>query len=221
MKILIAEDEPVSRRLLGVTLAKWGYEVMACCNGAEALGRMEREAPKMAILDWMMPEMDGIDVCRTIRERSPLRSTYVLLLTAKNHKEDIIEGLDAGADDYLIKPFDREELHARIKVGVRVVEMQEKLIEAEKTRVLTETAAAAAHEINQPLTVVIGICQMRLAEMSPQDSNRGEVTTILEAGKRISKTVQKMDDIRQYVTRPYIKEKDIVDFDAASKEPQT
>ena len=141
MKILIAEDDPVSRRLLEVTLAKWKYEVITTCDGNQALEVLQSQEPTIAILDWMMPGLDGAEVCRRVRATQTATPTYVILLTARSEKDDIVEGLDAGADDYVIKPFNRAELHARIKVGLRVAELQRSLadrvvqLEAALTRV--------------------------------------------------------------------------------------
>jgi len=129
MTILIADDDPVSRCFLELTLSKWGYEVVSTCDGYQALSVLERDAPAMAILDWMMPGIDGTDVCRKIRAKNDATPSYIILLTAKGANDDIIEGFDAGADDYVIKPFNRRELHARIKVGLRVTELQRTLAE--------------------------------------------------------------------------------------------
>ena len=128
MRILIAEDDPVSRRMLEATLQKWGHPIVAVEDGAAAWRALEpANAPQLAILDWMMPGMDGVEVCRKIRQSAKRLPTYAILLTAKGQKEDIVKGFDAGADDYVTKPFDREELRARINVGVRIVELQTQL----------------------------------------------------------------------------------------------
>ena len=125
MRILIAEDDLVSRKMLEATLARWGYEVIVTSDGAEALRALkEPDAPRVAILDWMMPGLDGVDVCRQLRAASPAEPAYVILLTAKGNKTDIVNGLDAGADDYIIKPFDRDELRARLQAGLRIVALQ-------------------------------------------------------------------------------------------------
>ena len=125
MRILIAEDDPVSRRVLETTLGKWGHEVIVTCDGAEAWDALRREeAPKLAILDWMMPGMDGPEVCRQVRQLKSRTPVYLILLTAKGRKEDIVAGLEAGANDYLTKPFDRDELRARVEVGSQVVGLQ-------------------------------------------------------------------------------------------------
>lgn len=131
MKILIAEDDPVSSRVLEVFLRKWGYEVVAVTDGSDALAILEADdAPRMAILDWMMPGMEGVEVCRRVRQRTGRPYIYVLLLTARGQKQNLLEGLNAGADDYLSKPFDAEELKARLRSGERIIAMQDELIAA-------------------------------------------------------------------------------------------
>ncbi len=128
MRILIAEDDLVSRRVLKSTLAKWDHEIVVTGDGKAALEVMlAPDAPKLAIFDWMMPEIDGIEVCRRLRSAPTSQPPYLILLTAKGGKENIVTGLEAGADDYITKPFDRDELKARINVGLRVVELQRKL----------------------------------------------------------------------------------------------
>jgi DNA-binding response OmpR family regulator len=128
VQILIAEDDLVSRRALEATLRKWGYAVRAVTDGAAAWEVLQAEnAPKLAILDWMMPKLDGIELCRRVRAEPRSEMTYLILLTAKGTKEDMVAGLEGGADDYLIKPFNREELKARVQVGMRVVNLQTRL----------------------------------------------------------------------------------------------
>ncbi len=125
MKVLIAEDDDVSRRILQLSLIAAGHEVVAAVNGADAVAELESEtAPKLAVLDWMMPEMDGLEVCRRVRQRQSVVPIYIILLTAKGGKTDIVEGLEAGANDYVVKPFDRLELLARVRVGETVVNLQ-------------------------------------------------------------------------------------------------
>ena len=130
MRILIAEDDPVSRRVLEATLNNFDHEVVTATDGAKAWTALQRDdAPALAILDWMMPELDGVEICRRIRAIPTSTPTYIILLTAKSGKGDVVEGLDAGANDYLTKPFDRAELRARVQVGVQVVELQRSLAE--------------------------------------------------------------------------------------------
>jgi len=128
MKILIAEDDMVSRRVLETTLVKQGYEIIVTEDGTQAWEALLGEgAPPIAILDWMMPGMDGVEIYRRLRGTAQTSSTYIILLTAKSSKNEIVTGLQTGADDYLTKPFNRDELYARVQVGMRVVELQRNL----------------------------------------------------------------------------------------------
>jgi two-component system, cell cycle response regulator len=128
-RILIAEDEPSSHRMLQSLLAKWGYEVVGVSDGVEALRILEsHDAPPLAVLDWMMPGMEGPGVCRRLREHTDRPYIYTLLLTARDRREDVIEGLESGADDYLTKPFDADELRARLHVGQRILDLQKSQI---------------------------------------------------------------------------------------------
>ena len=132
MRVLIAEDDVTSRLLLTRVLENWGYEVTATKDGAEALQALQAEdAPRLAILDWMMPGMDGVDVCRRVRARETLQPPYIILLTALGDTESVVTGLEAGADDYVGKPYDPDELHARLEVGRRLVELNDELLEAQ------------------------------------------------------------------------------------------
>ncbi len=128
MKILIAEDDPVSRLLLETHLRKWGHEPVSTTDGNTAWQLLQAEdAPVLAVLDWMMPGMTGVEVCRRARETARRSPLYIILLTARADRSDTVEGLGAGADDYVTKPFDAGELRARVGVGIRVVELQAEL----------------------------------------------------------------------------------------------
>jgi sigma-B regulation protein RsbU (phosphoserine phosphatase) len=128
MKVLIADDDLMSRRLLEATLLRWGYDVVTAANGEEAWAALHQpDPPSIMVLDWLMPRQDGIEVCRKVRAHSHLKSAYIILLTSRISKEDLVQGLEAGADDYVTKPFDTAELRARIQVGVRVLELQRAL----------------------------------------------------------------------------------------------
>ena len=121
MRILIAEDDPVTRKLLAAHLTKWGHEVVDCSDGAQAWQLLNAEdPPKLAVLDWMMPEIDGVTLCREIRKLEKQPYTYVILLTSKSLKEDVVAGLEAGADDYIVKPFDIHELKVRVRAGTEL-----------------------------------------------------------------------------------------------------
>ncbi len=131
MKILIADDESVSRRMLQGLLTKWGYEVVSAEDGKAAWEQLNiPDAPRIALLDWMMPGRNGVDVCREMRAHRPEPYTYILLLTAKDAKESVVEGLESGADDYLTKPFHPQELKARLRVGIRLLNLEDTLVQA-------------------------------------------------------------------------------------------
>jgi two-component system, cell cycle response regulator len=132
-RVLIAEDDPVSRHILRNFLVKWDYDVSVVADGAEALRILEGEdAPRLAVLDWMMPGMEGAQICQRLRERKGHPYVYALLLTGRSEKQDLLRGLELGADDYLTKPFDAHELRARLLVGERILNLQDDLIAAQE-----------------------------------------------------------------------------------------
>ena len=130
MQVLIAEDDRATGQILARTLQRLNHQTTVVTDGAQAWEKLRRSTePTLAILDWMMPELDGPDVCRRVRAELPDANMYLLLVTARESRGDVIAGLDAGADDYIIKPFDPDELRARVSVGVRVLSLQQKLAE--------------------------------------------------------------------------------------------
>ncbi len=142
MRMLIAEDDDVSRLALEAMLTKRGHAVIAAADGQEAWDALqEADRPPLAILDWLMPEIDGVELCRRLRRDPANKGLYLILLTSRGDKEFIIEGLRAGANDYVTKPFDKEELLARVNVGVEMVRLQKEL-------------AARVHELEEALTNV-------------------------------------------------------------------
>jgi two-component system, cell cycle response regulator len=141
-RILIAEDDPISRRMLEAFLQKWGYQVMTAVDGLDAVRILESvEAPALAILDWMMPGLEGPQVCQRVRAHPDRPYVYILLLTARSQKDDLLRGLESGADDYLTKPFDAQELRARLRVGQRILDLQTGLIAAREV-----SSFLAAHD---------------------------------------------------------------------------
>lgn len=128
MQVLIADDDVVLRRALRAHLERWGFEVLECADGQEAWTALQQpEPPPLAIVDWNMPGKDGVALCHELRERKPLAGIYVMLLTSNQEKKDVIAGLESGADDYVTKPVHWDELHARLRIGVRLVSLQQTL----------------------------------------------------------------------------------------------
>jgi len=152
MKVLIAEDDAVSRLLLENVLRDWGYDVVSAADGTEAWSVLGKpDAPRLTILDWQMPGVDGLELCRRLRSNPRTASIYILLLTGKGGTDNVVHGLRSGANDYLTKPFDLDELSARLGVGRRVVELQQALSER-----VEELEQALAHV--KTLRGLIPIC---------------------------------------------------------------
>lgn len=152
MRLLIAEDDAVSRRMLELTLKSWGYEVIITENGDDALTVLEdKKAPLLALLDVMMPGINGLEVCRRVRRTVRQVPPFIILLTAMDAKEDVVGGIEAGANDYLTKPFNREELRVRLHAGLKTVELQQLLVDR-----ISELEAAA--EQIKRLEGILSIC---------------------------------------------------------------
>ena len=151
MRVLIAEDAAVLRRLLQNYLEKHGHEIVAAKNGADAWERFQAEEFPLVITDWMMPECTGIELLRRIRAADRPGYVYVILLTSRSEKEDILEGMEAGADDFVTKPFDQDELRVRVRAGERIVELERRLLHSEKLATFGEKASSQAGEIDDPM----------------------------------------------------------------------
>ena len=187
MKILIAEDEPVSRRLLQSSLERWGYNVVVAKDGTEATEiLLAPDAPKMALLDWLMPGVDGIQLCRNIRRNKPEPYTYILLLTGRRAQGDVIRGLEAGADDYVRKPFDPAELKVRLRTGKRILFLQERLISSRE--------ALRDQATRDPLTglwnraAILDILGDELARSAREGGSLGLLIADLDCFKHINDT---------------------------------
>jgi two-component system, cell cycle response regulator len=173
VKILIADDEAMSRRLLQSTLERAGYEVIAVENGRQAAERIcTADGPRLALLDWVMPELDGPGVCREVRKQKEQSYVYMVLLTSKEAKEDVVAGLESGADDYLTKPFDPEELKARLRTGLRILSLENRLVEARE-----EMRFKASHDALTTLWNRAVILELLERELSR--SHRENATTVI------------------------------------------
>jgi diguanylate cyclase (GGDEF)-like protein len=135
MRILLVEDSPLYRRLIESCLRQWGFEFSVATRGTDAWKMLQQaDSPRLVLLDWMLPGMDGVEICKNIRRRSPIEPyVYTILLTARSDKTDLICAMEAGADDFLTKPFDEAELRARLFAGKRILELQEQLVSARES----------------------------------------------------------------------------------------
>jgi diguanylate cyclase (GGDEF)-like protein len=187
-RLLIADDSLVSRHLLESTLKKWGYDVRSVADGTEAWNLLQKDdAPDLAILDWVMPGLTGPEVCRLVRQQHDRdRYTYLILLTSKSLKEDLIEGMESGADDYVTKPFDQHELQVRLRAGIRILELQAELMSAREE--LREQAT------KDPLTKlwnrrhILEVLERELARIQRHDSALGLIMLDLDHFKSVNDT---------------------------------
>jgi diguanylate cyclase (GGDEF)-like protein len=223
MRVLIADDDDVLRHILEATLAKWGYDVVVARNGLEAWRLLQgNDAPKLAILDWIMPGMDGVEVCREIRRGEDRPYIYVLLLTAKHKKEDVIAGLEAGADDYIAKPFDPQELRVRLRTGRRILDLQAELVSARETLryqathdgltgLLNRSAAldALRNELERVTRQSAPLCLMladvdHFKEVNDTHGHMVGDAVLCEAARRMRSSVRPHDSVGRYGGEEFI-----------------
>jgi phosphoserine phosphatase RsbU/P len=151
-KILIVEDEKDTRFILEKLLTKNGYEVVSAHNGSEALDTLKSFTPKVVVADWTMPVLDGLQLCEILKSNDDTKVIYYIILTARTSLKDRVTGLDVGADDFLIKPIENQELLARIRSGVRIFNLQNELKSIEHTKAVIEMACTIGHQFNNPLS---------------------------------------------------------------------
>lgn len=217
--ILVVDDSQENIAVLKTVLEHSHYTVISASSGDEAI-RVSKEAlPDLILMDVIMPVMDGISACRILTNDEKTKGIPIILITAKNEPEDLKVGLEAGAVDYVKKPFVLVELLARLKTSLRLKEAQDKLVDQLKKIAIIELAGAAAHELNQPLTVIN--CQVKLLEesLAEQDILPGrEIDIINQSVKRMTEIIRKIGNITKYKTKDYLLGEKIIDLDKASDE---
>jgi DNA-binding response OmpR family regulator len=214
--ILVVDDSRENIDLLRTVLEYKDYSVLSASSGEEAVRIAGESLPDLVLMDVMMPGMDGVKACSILNSDKKTKGIPVIMLTAKNDPEDLRQGLEAGAVDYVKKPFVIIELLARVNTTLRLKEANEKLVEQEKKIAIIELAGAAAHELNQPLTVIN--CQIKLLEeaLERQIQPGREIGIINDSVKRMTEIIRKIGNITQYRTKDYLLGDKIIDLDEAS-----
>lgn len=217
MRVLVAEDNPVFQSMLRAMLTKWGYSVVVARDGLAAWSALQGEdAPRLAILDWMMPELDGVEVCRRVRNTGREPYIYVLLLTARTDSQDLVDGMEAGADDYLTKPFNAHELRVRLRAGCRILDLQEQLLHAREalrdqathdglTKVLNRSAImdvlrneiARAERDHQPLSLLM-LDLDRFKSINDTYGHQMGDAALREAALRMRTACRRYDSVGRY-----------------------
>src|SRR5262245_19129051 len=203
-RVLVAEDEPHIRRTLSFILEKEMLEVLVASDGEEALATALREKPDLILMDVMMPKRDGISVLQALRRTDGFEALPVILLTALSEARDKVKAFEFGADDYLTKPFNPREVVARVHAQLRIRKMQDELLRAERDRVALATAGAAAHEMSQPLTVMMGTLQLLQGRLEESHPHRRLVDKILENGDKAVTHLRRLQSVQSYTTKPYL-----------------
>ncbi|MGE5680004.1 MAG: response regulator [Bacillota bacterium] len=191
-RVLIVEDEEDTRFILERLLSKNDYEVKTAKNGSEALEIVEQYQPKVIIADWTMPVMDGLELCNIIKKEEKTKLIYFILLTARASLKDRVMGLDIGADDFLVKPVENQELLARIRSGIRIHNLQNELKSIEHNKALVEMACTIGHQINNPLSSLIISLKTLQEELGEAKAKKldEDFYIINESIERIKKFVQ-------------------------------
>jgi DNA-binding response OmpR family regulator len=212
MKVLLADDDEFMRLLAEEVLRQAGHEVVAVADGEQAWAAYERDQPPLVLLDWQMPGLDGVEVCRRIREVDPDRQSFVLVVTAREASEALATVLDAGADDYLSKPVSPEGLQARLAIAERRIaqmtaqrEAEAKLAQARWLAGIGETTLALQHEINNPLAAMLGNASLLEAGLCEGEERDQCVEAIVEQAKRIGAVVKRLQALRDPQSVEYLR----------------
>ncbi len=198
-RILIVEDEEDTRFILNRLLTKNGYEVKTAENGAKALEVLQTYKPKVIVADWTMPVMDGLQLCNIVKKKEEFKTVYFIVLTARASLKDRVAGLDVGADDFLVKPIENQELLARIRSGIRIYNLQNELKGIEHNKALVEMACTIGHRINNPLSSLKMSIDTLHSDLSDTQKKKFEddFEIITESIKRIEKfvnTLQRLEN---------------------------
>jgi DNA-binding response OmpR family regulator len=204
MQILLADDSQVTRRLLAAMLAHAGHDVVAVADGAAAWAAFQEHRPPMLILDWQMPGLDGLEVCRLVRQSPHGDDAFVLMVTGRDASSHLVDALDAGVDDYLVKPATPDHLTARVRIAERRIAQaaarrraEDALARAQWLAGVGQTTLALEHEINNPLMAVLGHAQLLTIMPGPSSDVVEIANTILAEGRRVADVVRRMRELKE------------------------
>lgn len=210
-KILIVEDEEDSRFIYERLLKKNGYITQTAENGDEALSVIDKFKPKVILADWTMPKLNGIELCNIIKKKEEYKLIYFILLTARTSLKDRVEGLDTGADDYLIKPIDNQELVARIRSGIRIHNLQNELKNIEHNKAVVELACTIGHQINNPLSsLMMSIESLKTEIDKNEESIKDDLYIVDESIKRIQEFVKALQKLQSSEVMDYAMDKKMI-----------
>ena len=220
MRVVLAEDSTVMRRMLEVAAQQSGHEVTAVADGQAAWDAFERVQPSLVILDWQMPILDGLEVCRRIRASAARRDTFVLVVTARDATEDLVSALNAGADDYMTKPVTAGQLRARMLIAERRIAQdlarrhaEEALAHAQWLAGIGETTLALQHEINNPLAALIAHAELLSLESGTSEAeHREDLAVISEQARRIAAVVTRLATLKHPRTVEYLAGSRMIDL---------
>ena len=222
LKILIIEDDAVHRTVVDNILSDEGFTVITAINGQEGIEAVLKEKPDLVITDIRMPVKDGYAVCRELRDNPLTRFIPVVILTANHAQEDLVYGFEQGAFDYILKPFENQELMARVNAAVKFKELRDELIAEKQKSVLFELAGAAAHELNQPLTILktsAYIFRDKYNKKLLSDEEFDKYLTKIERSvDRMSKIIEKMNSLKEYKTKDYARGQKIINLTDTEEE---
>jgi DNA-binding response OmpR family regulator len=203
-KILIVEDEEDSRFIYERLLLKNGYVIKSVNNGEEALSVIDEFKPKIILADWTMPKLNGIELCNIVKSKEAYKLIYFILLTARTSLKDRVEGLDTGADDYLVKPIENQELVARIRSGIRIHNLQNELKNIEHNKAVVELACTIGHKINNPLSSLKMSIESLKDEIDTKKENLSDDLFVIdESLKRIQEFVKALQNLNNAETTDY------------------
>jgi sigma-B regulation protein RsbU (phosphoserine phosphatase) len=214
-KVLVVEDEKDTRFILEKLLTRNNYEVATAVNGQDAIEVLKSFVPKVVVADWTMPVLDGLALCNIMKGDEKYKLIYFIILTARSSLKDRIMGLDVGADDFLVKPVENQELLARIRSGIRIFNLQSELRNIEHTKAIVEMACTIGHKINNPLSSLLFSIKNIENEIAESEKKKltEELATVYESIERIKKFVQELVHLQNPEIIDYFEENRMIKTD--------